>query len=142
MDATPVHGTLRMDFGRQVYRPCGTARARFSPDLLREVCMKAIIRLSLAVLLLLPAYQNAMAQIAAPNPTLNQSLQVQQPTSQNPLYRISINVVERQVQAVNFQHRGGATKVYFRGTALLPDSHGEAKVESKQGYIEIEVEFD
>ena len=105
--------------------------------------MKAIIRLSLAVLLLLPAYQSAMAQQPAPNPTLNQSLQVQQPQAgQNPLYRISINVVERQVKALNYRHRGGATKVDFRGTALLPEAHGEAKVESKQGYIEIEVEFD
>jgi hypothetical protein len=32
--------------------------------------------------------------------------------------------------------------VDFRGTPLLPDARGEAKVESKQGYIEIEVEFD
>ena len=30
----------------------------------------------------------------------------------------------------------------FAGTPLLPDARGEAKVESKQGYIEIEVEFD
>jgi len=30
----------------------------------------------------------------------------------------------------------------FSGTALLPDAHGQAKVESKKGYIEIEVEFD
>ena len=105
--------------------------------------MKAIIRLSLAaVLLLVPAYQSAMAQQPAPNPALNQSLQVQQTPGGNPLYRININVVERQVKALNYQHRGGATKVGFRGTALLPEAHGEAKVESKQGYIEIEVEFD
>lgn len=43
---------------------------------------------------------------------------------------------------MNYQHRGGATKIDFRGTELLPGSRGEAKVESKQGYIEIEVEFD
>ena len=30
----------------------------------------------------------------------------------------------------------------FPGTELLPKARGEAKVESKQGYIEIEVEFD
>jgi outer membrane protein OmpA-like peptidoglycan-associated protein len=42
---------------------------------------------------------------------------------------------------VNYQHRSGATKIDFRGTDLLPSSHGEAKVESKQGYIEVEVEF-
>jgi len=103
--------------------------------------MKAITRMSLAVLFLLPVY-SVMAQQPAPNPTLNQSLQVQRTPGDNPLYRININVVERQVKALNYQHRGGATKVGFRGTALLPEAHGEAKVESKQGYIEIEVEFD
>ena len=57
-----------------------------------------------------------------------------------PIYRIT--VVERTTKAVNYRHRGGATKIDFRGTALLPKARGEAKVESKQGYIEIEVEFD
>ncbi|MBK7930874.1 MAG: OmpA family protein [Bryobacterales bacterium] len=57
-----------------------------------------------------------------------------------PIYRVS--VTERTTKAINYQHRGGATKVDFRGTELLPGSRGEAKVESKQGYIEIEVEFD
>src|SRR5438132_5598733 len=32
--------------------------------------------------------------------------------------------------------------VDFRGTPLLPNAKGEARVESKQGYIGIEVEFD
>jgi len=57
-----------------------------------------------------------------------------------PIYRII--VVERTTKAVNYNHRGGATKIDFRGTPLLPRAQGEAKVESKQGYIEIEVEFD
>jgi len=57
-----------------------------------------------------------------------------------PVYRVS--VTERTAKAINYQHRGGATKIDFRGTELLPNSRGEAKVESKQGYIEIEVEFD
>jgi len=56
-----------------------------------------------------------------------------------PIYRIT--VVERSTKTVNYRNRGGATKIDFRGTALLPKAHGEAKVESKQGYIEIEVEF-
>lgn len=59
---------------------------------------------------------------------------------QPPVYRVS--VTSRTAKAINYQHRGGATKVDFRGTDLLPGSRGEAKVESKQGYIEIEVEFD
>jgi outer membrane protein OmpA-like peptidoglycan-associated protein len=57
-----------------------------------------------------------------------------------PLY--TVTVVSRTTKAVNYRHRGGATKVDFAGTALLPKAEGEAKVESKKGYIEIEVEFD
>src|SRR6266576_894192 len=73
----------------------------------------------------------------APNPT-------QQSTSFNtggpmPVYRV--NVVARTMKAINYHHRSGATKIDFQGTALLPKSHGQAKVESKQGYMEIEVEF-
>jgi outer membrane protein OmpA-like peptidoglycan-associated protein len=60
----------------------------------------------------------------------------------NPIYRITINVVEREATAINYQHRAGSTTIDFRGTPLLPEARGEAKVESKQGYIEIEVEFD
>ncbi len=56
-----------------------------------------------------------------------------------PIYRVSVTA--RTAKAINYQHRSGATKIDFRGTELLPASHGEAKVESKQGYIEIEVEF-
>jgi len=60
----------------------------------------------------------------------------------NPLYKITINVVERSTKAINYQHRGGSTSIDFRGTPLLAEARGEAKVESKQGYMEIEVEFD
>ena len=56
-----------------------------------------------------------------------------------PIYRASVTA--RTVKAVNYRHRSGATKIDFRGTELLPDAHGQAKVESKQGYIEVEVEF-
>src|SRR5881394_2955962 len=56
------------------------------------------------------------------------------------IFRVS--VTGRTAKAINYQHRSGATKVDFRGTELLAGARGEAKVESKQGYIEIEVEFD
>src|SRR5947209_4399940 len=76
--------------------------------------------------------------------TLGQSpTQVQvQRGGDNPIYKITINVVERTTTAINYQHRSGSTTIDFRGTPLLPEAKGEAKVESKQGYIEIEVEFD
>jgi outer membrane protein OmpA-like peptidoglycan-associated protein len=57
-----------------------------------------------------------------------------------PIYRIT--VTGRTAKAINYKHRSGATKIDFRGTELLSGARGEAKVESKQGYIEIEVEFD
>jgi outer membrane protein OmpA-like peptidoglycan-associated protein len=65
-----------------------------------------------------------------------------QPGNKQPLYTITINVVDRSTKAVNYTHRGGATKVDFKGTPLMAAARGEAKVESKQGYIEVEVEFD
>ncbi len=57
-----------------------------------------------------------------------------------PVYRIT--VTERTAKAINYQHRSGSTTIDFRGTELMQTARGEAKVESKQGYIEIEVEFD
>jgi len=59
----------------------------------------------------------------------------------NPIYKITINVVERSIPAVNYRHRGGSTRLDFRGTPLLPTAHGEAEVESRKGYIEIKTEI-
>jgi outer membrane protein OmpA-like peptidoglycan-associated protein len=79
----------------------------------------------------------------APNPTQRSTPtenEARMAAGSMPIYRVT--VVERTTKAVNYHHRGGATKIDFRGTPLLPQARGEAKVESKQGYIEIEVEFD
>jgi outer membrane protein OmpA-like peptidoglycan-associated protein len=59
----------------------------------------------------------------------------------NPTPVFRVNVTSRNVQAINYKHRGGATKLDFAGTDLMPMANGQAKVESKKGYIEIEVEF-
>jgi len=59
-----------------------------------------------------------------------------------PQYNLRVDVVERLATAINYRHRSGATRIGFKGTPLQPGSRGEAKVESKQGYIEIEAEFD
>ena len=59
---------------------------------------------------------------------------------ESPVYRLSLT--ERTVKAINYQHRSGATRIDFRGTELLPNAGGEARVEGKQGYIGIEAEFD
>jgi hypothetical protein len=59
-----------------------------------------------------------------------------------PTYTLRVDVIERSTQAVNYRHRNGSTTIDFRGTSLQPGARGEAKVEAKQGYTEIEVEFD
>jgi len=77
-----------------------------------------------------------MLSAQVPNPTQHADVVN---TGAMPVY--TVTVVERATKTINYHNRGGATKIDFRGTPLLPKSHGEAKVESKQGYIEIEVEF-
>ena len=61
--------------------------------------------------------------------------------AKQPIYTITINVVDRTTKAINYQHRSSSTKIDFRGTALMPAAHGDANVESKQGYIEIKADF-
>src|ERR1700683_3691297 len=46
-----------------------------------------------------------------------------------PLYRIQ--VVGRDIPAINYWHRSGSTKIGFAGTSLLPQGRGEANVTSK-----------
>jgi len=71
--------------------------------------------------------------------TNSQSNLAVEPMDHTPTFRVT--VVSRSVRAVNYKHRGGATKLDFAGTDLMPGANGQAKVESKKGYIEIEVEF-
>src|SRR5882724_2436340 len=53
-----------------------------------------------------------------------------------------INIkVAKTVKSVSYQMRAGETRIDFQGTALLPRAEGKARVESKQGRIEIEAEF-
>jgi outer membrane protein OmpA-like peptidoglycan-associated protein len=61
--------------------------------------------------------------------------------SANPTPTYRMNVVSRTTPAVTYKHRSGATKINFQGTDLMPGAAGEAKVESKRGALEIEVEF-
>src|SRR3984893_11596740 len=56
-----------------------------------------------------------------------------------PIYRVT--VTERTAKAISYQNRSGATKIDFGGTSLMPNAHGEAKVEGKKGYIEIQADF-
>lgn len=65
----------------------------------------------------------------------------QKPDPDVPMTVFKVDVVAKTAKAINYRHRSGATKIDFKGTSNLPAAKGEAKVESKQGYIEIEVEY-
>jgi outer membrane protein OmpA-like peptidoglycan-associated protein len=78
----------------------------------------------------------SLSALAQTNP---QATVAVEPMAQTPTFRVV--VTSRTTQAVNYKHRSGATKVDFAGTDLMPSANGQAKVESKKGYIEIEVEF-
>ncbi len=56
-----------------------------------------------------------------------------------PLYRIQ--VVSRELPAVNYKHRSDSTHVGFTGTSLLPMAKGEAKVQSERGKMQIDAKF-
>ena len=81
-----------------------------------------------------------IAQEANPTTQSNSTPMAQQGTFDNvPLYKIE--VVARDIPAINYFHRSGSTKIGFRGTELLPQAKGEAKVDSKLGRTVIDADF-
>ena len=79
----------------------------------------------------------AFAQ-TSPNPTQQIGATTQQGAT--PLFRIT--VVGHTTPAINYRPRKGDTKVDFTGTALSPLATGNATVEGKKGYIDIDAKFD
>jgi hypothetical protein len=55
---------------------------------------------------------------------------------QVPIY--TVTVVQRALQAVNFQRHAGPTQIDLKGTVLLQKAEGHATVEVKNGYTKIE----
>src|SRR2546423_9897098 len=74
----------------------------------------------------------------APASAQNRNNQVEH-MDKMPIYRV--NVVARTTKAINYRHRSGSTKVDFQGTALMPRATGDARVDSKQGYLEVDAHF-
>jgi outer membrane protein OmpA-like peptidoglycan-associated protein len=70
--------------------------------------------------------------------------QNQQPEGQTdagiPVYKIQ--VVARDIPAINYFHRSGSTKIAFEGTPLLPMAKGTADVNSLNGRTEIKAHFE
>lgn len=69
-----------------------------------------------------------------PNPTQNQHTYT--PDTGQAIFRVT--VVSRTIHAVNYHHRTGMTPIDFRGTELMPEARGEARVSSQMGSTKIE----
>jgi outer membrane protein OmpA-like peptidoglycan-associated protein len=94
-----------------------------------------------------PMYPNDSHPSQAPNPDqdrapkeMNQNTG-QNATTQNDMPVFRVTVTERTTKAVNYRHRGGSTEVGFRGTELMPEVGGHAKVDGKGGRLSINAEF-
>ncbi len=64
----------------------------------------------------------------------------EQKRESGPLSRVTL--VVRTTKAINYRHLSGPTRIDFRGTVLLSQARGDARVESKRGAIRIEAQFD
>lgn len=58
---------------------------------------------------------------------------------QTPMFHVK--VMARTTKAVNYRHRGGSTTVDFKGTSLMPEATGKAKVDGKEGRLQISAEL-
>ena len=94
----------------------------------KEFILKSKLMLAVGISLSLSAFAQ----------TNSQTLTVE-PMSRTPLFRVT--VISRSVQAVNYQHRSGSSKLDFAGTDLMPSANGVATINSKRGSIAIEAEF-
>jgi outer membrane protein OmpA-like peptidoglycan-associated protein len=87
-------------------------------------------------LLLVAAVALSLPAVAQTNSQTNMEVEHM---SSTPTFRVT--VISRSVQAVNYEHRSGSSKLDFAGTTLMPSATGEAKVNSKRGSIEVDAEF-
>ena len=57
-----------------------------------------------------------------------------------PLSRVTLEV--RTTKAINYRHLSGPTRIDFRGTVLLSQAQGQARIESRRGAIHIQAQFE
>jgi outer membrane protein OmpA-like peptidoglycan-associated protein len=78
-----------------------------------------------------------LALVLASVATLQAQVEVQR-GGDNPIYKLTINVVQRTTPAVDYQHRSGSTTLDFKGTPLLPMAHGKIQVDGKKGFVDVD----
>jgi outer membrane protein OmpA-like peptidoglycan-associated protein len=80
-----------------------------------------------------PAQDNSQSQ---QNSSAQQNNTAVEPMNQTPVYRV--DVIQRTTKAVDYRDRGGSTEVDFRGTSLMPEVNGTAKVTGHTGRLAID----
>jgi outer membrane protein OmpA-like peptidoglycan-associated protein len=97
----------------------------------------------LTALVALPAGLRAQEANPTATPRPQQSIEGQGPAEMRdgvPVYKVQ--VVGRDIPAINYFHRKDATKVGFMGTDLMPGAKGSAKVNSRLGRTSVEATFE
>ncbi|QNI32511.1 OmpA family protein [Alloacidobacterium dinghuense] len=101
---------------------------------------------ALLFLLISALCSGALAQEANPTATQqwpqDQQKQYPQPEMRDGVPVYKVQVVGRDIPAVNYFHRSGSTKIAFQGTSLLPEAKGSAVVESRRGRLVINAKFE
>jgi len=93
----------------------------------------------LAFALALSAFAQDTTPPVAPQGTTAQPASTNvEPMEETPVFRVK--VVTRTTKAVNYRHRGGSTTVDMKGTSLMPEITGRAKVDGKEGRLAISVD--
>lgn len=111
--------------------------------------MYVIYRYPFYAFLLAAASLPLAAAAQEPNPTNTSEAQQSRPPAGArlqgeyngvPLYRV--NVVQRDLDAVNYMHRSGSTTLELMGTPLLAAAKGKAVVKSDKGRMTVDVKVD
>jgi outer membrane protein OmpA-like peptidoglycan-associated protein len=84
----------------------------------------------------------ATAAAQAPNPMQQRQPALTPAETGQPMPIFRVTVVSRTIKAVNYHHRTGMTRIDFRGTELMPQARGDARVESRMGSTKIDTSLD
>ncbi len=100
-----------------------------------------VLRAASAAILFSVAASPATIFAQEPNPTSTPAPSGAIVTQDNGIFLYRVQVVQRDLDAVNYLHRSGSTRIGFKGTTLLPGASGEARVTSERGGITIDARF-
>ena len=106
--------------------------------MIRNRCQYGLLILSLSAPLALSAQE---PNPTAPPPQSNHG-QGQPPSEMRegvPVYKVQ--VVGRDIPAINYFHRKGSTKIAFQGTSLMPSAKGTAKVDGQLGRTQVSLDI-